>query len=121
MQERVRRFHELSQQHLGGRRGRGVRYPEPLRREATALAREALVAGVSLSGVAASLGIGALTLSRWLQSSDRPASLRKVEILESSVASREGHSAGVVVVTPGGYRVEGLTVSQVAELLRTLG
>lgn len=118
MQDQVQRFKALVRQLMGGRRGRGVRYPQAVRQEAVAFAQEALASGASLPGIAATLGIGEMTLSRWLE----PArvGLREVEILGAESSARP--SAGsVVLVSPSGFRVEGLELPQVAELLRALG
>lgn len=118
MQEQVQRFKALVRQLMGGRRGRGVRYPQVVRQEAVRLADEALASGASLSGIAGSLGVGEMTLSRWLE----PArvGLREVEILGAEPAVRSS-AVGVVLVSPSGFRVEGLELPQVAELLRALG
>lgn len=118
MQDRAQRFKTLVRQLMGGRRGRGVRYPQAVRLEAVAFAHEALASGASLSGIATSLGIGEVTLSRWLE--PERVGLREVEILGAEPA-RMPAAAGVVLVSPSGFRVEGLELAQVAELLRVLG
>ena len=119
MQERVRRFRSLVREKMGERRGRGVRYPEALRVEAVACAREGLASGVSLREVASRLGIGMPTLSRWLEQGR--VGLREVEVLEPVLPAGRAVGAGVVLVTASGHRVEGLELAQVAELLRALG
>lgn len=120
MQERVRRFRALVREKMGERRGRGVRYPEALRVEAVACAREGLASGASLGEVASRLGIGIPTLSRWLEQGG-VVGLREVEVLEPCLPAGGVVSAGVVLVTPSGHRVEGLELAQLAELLRALG
>ena len=47
----------------------------------------------------------------------RPAPLVPVDV----TAASETRPAALVVVSPGGYRVEGLDVATVSALLRTLG
>jgi len=118
MQDRVQRFKALVRQLMGGRRGRGVRYPQAVRMEAVTFAHEALASGASLSRIAASLGLGEVTLARWLE--PERVGLRKVEILGAEPA-RMPAPPGVVLVSPSGLRVEGLELAQVAELLRVLG
>lgn len=66
MQTRVERFRSAMERSLGGRPGRGVRYPEDLRQEAIALARRGMLEGRSLGRLAEELGIGPATLMRWL-------------------------------------------------------
>jgi len=83
MEDRIERFRGRVVKQLGGRPGRGARYPADLRAEAVALAGLVLEAGESLSSVASELGIGAATLSRWLE--DPPARAmewRAVEVME---------------------------------------
>ncbi len=122
MQDQAQRFKSLVRQLMGGRQGRGVRYPQAVREEAVSLAHAELASGASLADIAAALGIGEMTLSRWLE----PArvGLREVEILAAEPAARlaaRPASAGFVLVSPSGLRVEGLELPQVAELLRALG
>ena len=81
MHEQIEWFRRRVEKHFGGRPGRGARYPEGLRSEAVALARDALGRGESLGTVATDLGVGAVTLSRWLE--DPPATeWRAVEVVE---------------------------------------
>jgi hypothetical protein len=68
--------------------------------------------------VAADLGISALSLQRWLEQGE-PARFRPVEVEPESVSiSRE---RGLVLITPRGYRVEGLEAEELSSLLRVLG
>lgn len=119
MDERVSEFRRMVQRQRGWRPGRGARYPSRLRAEAVACAREGLRSGLSLSAMAAQLGVGAPTLSRWLETEE--AGLREVEILAEAPPSTAGSGVGLVLVAPSGYRVEGLGLEQAVELLRVLG
>ena len=125
MQERMERFRRRVERHFGGRPGRGARYPEELRAEAVELARAAVEAGESLGSVAGELGIGAMTLSRWLE--DPPATeWRPVEVVEeagiaSEVAGEGTLRRGLVLITSRGHRLEGLSLEEAALLLEALG
>lgn len=92
---------------------RGWRYPERLR---AAARRYALAAGGrSRCEIAAELGLRVETLSRWLATP--PPGLGTVHEVVVSPAP----ASGLTLVGPSGWRVEGLSVGEVAELLRALG
>jgi hypothetical protein len=117
MEERFRRFRELISRLLGERAGRGAWYPPEIREEAIGCAQAAVAQGGNLREVSEALGVSHATLCRWMRK--RENALRKVEIVQSEPARREG-SRGLVLVTPQGYRVEGLCVADVASLLEAL-
>lgn len=97
------------------RRGkpRPRRYPEALRREILAYAREQRDEGVSLALVAARLGLSVYTLYEWLGATRRrAAAFRQVEVAAPQTAR-------LVLVTPQGYRLEG-DVESLGLLLRML-
>lgn len=124
MVERIEGFREQVEAHFGGRPGPGMRYPERLRSEAVRIARRQLAEGDRMGSVARQLGVRAPTLLRWLEPRDPgPQELRPVEVVESATpwtggGRGEGH---LTLVTAGGHRVEGLELSEVAELLEALG
>jgi DNA-binding transcriptional regulator YiaG len=110
-----------------GTRGR---FTEALRRQVLEYLRARQAGGGTQEEVARELGMSSWTLSRW---SGRA---RRAEAEEASraraqgarafsaveVRSEVGVSTGALVVHgPGGVRVEGLGVAQVAALLRGLG
>jgi len=99
---------------LAALRGPGVYYPEPLRERATRWARQRLATGATIAAVAASLGIGGDTLRRWMAPATTTA-LVPVEIVD---APRAGE---VSVVSPSGFRINGLTLDDAIEVLRRLG
>ena len=76
-------------------------------------------AGCTSNEIARSLGIHVHTVYRWRRA--LPAGLggfRRVEV-GSPAGLAEGR--GVVLVTPSGYRLEGLTLEQAALILRAVG
>lgn len=86
--------------------------------------------GARAIDVAAAVGVGADTLRRWISEAAeaRPA-FRPVEVTEVSVVEatcrevepgRKAQSDKLILISPGGYRLEGLGVATAAELLRAL-
>ena len=114
MEERLRRVRERVEQEKGDRSV--GRYSEELQREAVECWREGLEQGLLQREVATALGVDRKTLRHW---SGR-CGLRPVEILELK-ESRISAPSGRVVVSPGGLRVEGLDLEEIATLLRVLG
>lgn len=97
-----------------GPRGRTTAYPRALRAKALAYLRGP--AGARYAKAARDLGIDVDTLRRWEKlANERPIAFRKV-----SVVAEPAGSSHVVVHAPGGVRIEGLGVADVAELLRKL-
>lgn len=90
------------------------RCPVPLREKIVALTRERREAGVSVEKIARELGLSASGLSRWLKAGEPR--LRPVRIAEAPSKKPES----LVLVTPGGYRLEGLSSASAADLLRRL-
>lgn len=121
MSTRVERFHSAVARFFGGQPGRGSRYREDLRQEAIALAREGMSGGKSLRRVAEELGISPATLTRWLERGGAGEPLRPVEVLARCEAEPEhGPVSSLVVVTPSGWRIEGLGLKDVMALLAGL-
>jgi transposase-like protein len=99
---------------VAGRRGGERRYPQELRSRAASYLHEQDAAGVGARAVAAELGLPVMTLKRWAR--QVPVRFRPV-LVSSSPAVR---GSAPVLVTPGGYRIEGLALDDVAMLLRAL-
>ena len=96
-------------------RGRALRYPKALREAVVEAAREGLEAGGALSAVARRLGIAPGTLDRWLATGPEPR-FRPVEVVTPSRAD----GSTITLVTPKGFRFEGLDPAQAVELLARL-
>ena len=101
-----------------GRPARAVRFPHDLRDEITALALQRRARGESLKSTAARLGLRVQTLYTW-QRKRRAVALRRIRVVAPAPppATAPGQP---VLVTPQGFRVEGLGPGQLAELLRAL-
>jgi len=115
MEERLQELSERLTAERGGRSGRGMRYSAELKRDVVISATEGREAKRSVSAMARSLGVRAETLRRWLEAGDDPRGFRVVQV------RRYGATERVVVVSPTGFRVEGLDLSGAATLLRLLG
>ena len=101
-----------------GPRGRTSRIPDAVRAEVLAYARGARAAGRSWAGIAHAVGLSAGALKNWSQT---PAPARRLVPVAVATPAPEGPGAALVVVSPGGYRVEGLDLATVTALLRALG
>jgi hypothetical protein len=121
MPTRVERFRGAVEKSLGGRPGRGVRYREDLQQEAMTLARTGMLEGKSLGRMAEELGIGPATLTRWLGRGGAGEPFRPVEVQRQEVEQEPGEASSLVVVTPSGWRIEGLRLADIPALLRALG
>lgn len=100
------------------RRGRGPRfqYSADLRRRVVLAASAHREAGRSVTAMAAEVGLDARTLRAWV---DGGSSVFR-EVRVEPVADAAPVPAGLVLVTPGGYRVEGLALADVVSVLRAL-
>jgi len=99
-----------------GRRGRTTRIPDSVRRRVVAYARRRRAAGDSWARIARLVGVSVGSLQNWSRTPPPARTLVPVDV----TAVSETRPAALVVVSPGGYRVEGLDVATVSALLRTL-
>ena len=98
--------------------GRSRRYPEPLRRAAVEVLRHGRAQGLGLRAVARQLGVSAETLKYWARG-DRGTIRPVVQVAEDQSGGGE-RDQQLVLVTPAGYRIEGLTIAQIMDALRVL-
>lgn len=96
---------------IGTRRGRCV--PPELKARARAWIREQRAGGHTVDELAAALGIATGTVTRWSSSSGR--ALVAVRVVPDATA------ATVSIVSPLGYRIEGLSLTDAVRVLRELG
>jgi transposase-like protein len=104
---------ELDRHH----KGRGKRYPGELRERASAYCRERRLAGRSYKAIASELGLCLETVRRWcLAATDtrRSSALVPVEVVSGPVAP-------ITIVSPSGFRLEGLELDEAVAALRALG
>jgi transposase len=98
-------------------RGRGWRYPKELRVKAAEYCRQRRSGGgVTWQMLEAELGVRWKTLMLWARS-PRKAAFHAIELQRVHVDVPTGY----IVHGPRGIRIEGLTLIDVAELIRRLG
>jgi transposase len=109
------------------RKGAGKPFPTELRQAVVAYAAQGFAEGESIDATARALGISAMSIKRWTArlGQHRPAcgaEMRRVEIVTEHQQSKAMAAASEIVVhTPHGLRIEGLSLAAVAQLVRALG
>jgi len=101
-----------------GARGRTSRIPDAVRGHVVAYARRARAAGQSWHRIARAVGVSVGSLQNW---SGTPAPARTLVPVAVAAPAATVPAPPLVVVSPGGYRVEGLDLPTAAALLRALG
>src|SRR5215510_12748937 len=92
-------------------RGRGRRYPQSLRDRVARWARRRREGGAGWLELAAEIGIAAESLRRWTTRDGPSAAMVPIRVVEEADdVDVDGH---LRLITPAGYRVEGLTVAEV--------
>lgn len=103
-------------------RGRGRRYPEATRRAVVAYAIRRREEGASWAAIANELGLWFETVRRWCEARDLAAgSASEIVPVEVVDEARLGDGGEVVIVSPSGYRLEGLDARTAVAALRALG
>lgn len=100
--------------------GRRWLCPLKLKSRVAAYIGERRLAGASIEAIALDLAVSESSVSRWVarvQASQARAQLREVHIDDAEAAPA---CAGMVLVTPGGYRLEGVSEAMALRLLREL-
>jgi hypothetical protein len=100
--------------HRGGKRWRT---PPGLRDEITVWAKRLRTEGHVLGSIAATIGLSETTLGKWLSPGRGEGELRPVRLTADGTSPSR---SGLVVVTPAGFRLEGLTVDEAVDVLRRL-
>lgn len=120
MDARVRRFRKRARLENRGRSGKRRRYSRNLQAEAVAYLRERTKGGASTEAVASELGVSGWSLIRWRRGlrAGGSSSLRPVEVVPD--VAEAAKSSTVTLVTPDGYRVEGLERREIGPMLETL-
>ncbi len=105
------------------RKGTSQAEARALRDEAVAYVEHERAAGISVRELAERLDVALVTLHRWLRNAEKKREERDPSfqpVVLSSLA-RPPDRNGLSVVTPAGYRVEGLELDDVLEILRVVG
>lgn len=115
MDVKLRAFRKQAREENRGRTGLARRYSRQLRLDAVAYLNRKKRDDVSVDSVASELGVSNWSLSRWARESESLGEVVPVEV----TASEE--SKELSLVTPGGYRVEGLSEERLLRLVERLG
>lgn len=100
-----------------GRRGLRERVPDAVRRDVLAYVEEARRGGAPWPTIAATVGLSKSALLRWRRRAWPGASaLRRVRVVPPPAPR-----SVLVVVTPSGHRVEGLSLEEALAVVRALG
>jgi DNA invertase Pin-like site-specific DNA recombinase len=101
----------------GGAAGKRGYLPE-VRQRAEAYARRRREEGLRTRAVAAELGVHESTVRRWC-GPKRPTG--KARLARVDVVAGLASTGGLSVVSPSGFRLEGLELKDALDILRTLG
>lgn len=101
-------------------RGRGKRYDAGLKARVIAFANARRADGETFDTVAASLGLAQTTIQRWcggvrVEDEEACSALLPVVVLESARTTNT-----VTLVSPSGFRLEGLELTDAVSMLRAL-
>ena len=106
------------------RQRRNDRVPEPLRGEVLVYTATRRKLGATWQSIAQELGLSASGLQRWSARATGETRLRRVRIGRSPMpapSTPQGTVGSLVLVSPQGFRLEGLGVSEALALLHDLG
>jgi len=121
MRQEIGRFRQREYRSHPRRPRNAIRYPLSLQRRVVADTRRCQAEGKSLWVIARELGLGQETLRGWMGRQPEPG-FRRVAVAAavSAVSPAKKPDSALVLVTPKGYRVEGLDQENLAALLRCL-
>ena len=97
--------------------GPGQRYPKELRERVTDLGRRLRRQGRSWSALAETCGVTQSTLKRWIGDGSKVSLLRPVVVSSEATPRDEPGGRKYALVGPGGWRVDGLSLTDLAELI----
>ena len=115
MDAKLRAFRKRAQAENRGRTGLSRRYSREVRVDAVAYLKRKKRDGSTHERVASELGIASWTLSRWVVETEKSGVVVPVEL------TRPKESTEPTLVTPRGYRIEGLSEEGLVRLVERLG
>lgn len=103
-----------------GKRGRTTRIPDDVRAAVLGYVEHERSRGRSRQEVAVELGLSASVVARWIKGGRRSrGKMVPVRVLAEPAVSREATT--IRIVSPVGYRIEGLSFREAVEAMRALG
>ncbi len=131
MEKELEQFRQEAQRLKAGRRSGSLPFPEALRAFAVRYAEHTVAAGGTVTDAAQKLGVSGPTLYEWRKGrpaghrgpkpAEKSAALVPVRVSERPVTAEGARVQQVALVSPSGWRVEGLSVEGAAQLLGKLG
>ena len=115
MDAKLRVFRKRAEEENRDRKGLARRYSRELRLDAVVYLKRRKSDGATMGRVASELGVSSWSLSRWLRETESRGALVRVELTEPE------ESTELSLVTPRGYRVEGLSEERLLRLVERLG
>ena len=100
--------------------GLGRPYPEHIRSTVLALAERQRRAGVGLGSFAAEVGVSATTLRKWKRDAGGGPGAARAAFCEVEIVAPGPRASALVIHGPSGLRIEGVTITDLAELVRRL-
>lgn len=98
--------------------GGGLRLPPDLRRRIATTARQARSAGKSMNAIATVVGVSSQSIMRW---TCPPTVASKPQMVPIRLAAAQLHSSPTLtLISPAGWKIFGLDVSEAAALMRAL-
>ncbi len=99
-----------------GDRGRTTRIPRAVREQVLRYAAGERAKGKSWSAIGEKVGVSATALQRWTATNSQ----RRAAVPVTVVAEPAPVARSVTLISPSGYRVEGLRIEQALQVLREL-
>ncbi len=131
LEKELEQFRQEAQRLKAGRRSGSLPFPEALRAFAVRYAEHTVAAGGTVTDAAQKLGVSGPTLYEWRKGrpaghrrpkpAEKGAALVPVHVSERPARAEVAAVPQVALVSPGGWRVEGLTLEAAAQLLGRLG
>ena len=103
-----------------GDRGQTTRIPDQVREAVVAFAAEARGNGATWKQIGDRVGLSASVLQRWSRATS-PATTWSAVTVTSEIAVDDDGRGELVLITPGGYRVEGLSLDALERVIAQLG
>lgn len=121
MDHRIDRLRARLRSLTRGKAPTSIRYPAAVRAEVVGLKQQAEAAGIGRGEFAAALGLPRWTITRWDRRVPRrgsPRPLRRIAIAPAPAASGPPTAPpALVLVTPQGWRIEGLDLATLLDVL----
>lgn len=109
---------EKLRQELDGVKGRrGPCFPRDLKERTAAWLVQQRAAGVTVGELAAQLGLASGTVLRWCELKKRPS----LALVPVEIVAEPNAASSMSIVSPSGFRIEGLSFADAVALLRALG